>query len=658
MSSGRNPIALVNALSEGSLPSWPEEAIEDLLTLDRQLTAAVESTETWYTGEENSIQGPVAYFSAEYGLHETLPIYSGGLGVLAGDHLKSTSDLGIPLVAIGLLYRNGYVRQHVDASGNQLAHYPEYDFGELAVVPANDANGAPLQVNVPILGEDCVCKVWKVQVGRVSLYLLDTDIAANPESLRGVTQRLYGGGTDTRIKQEIVLGIGGVRALEKLDIKPSIFHLNEGHSSFLSLERLRKAITEDGVEYDDALTEIRRTSLFTTHTPVEAGHDRFSADLFTSHMSWLSEPLGLSEQELLGLGRWPDNQDPNAEFNMTLCALHTADQVNGVAALHGEVSRQMFARYWPDRPDEETPIAHVTNGVHRPMWQDVRLWGLIGECDCDQPESYQARVDALGDYSLWHARNNARAELTEFIARRNDTRADRLQIQAPPKLNPEALTIGFARRFATYKRADLLFSDIDRLVHVLDSAPGPVQFVFAGKAHPADNPGQAVLRRVYESSLDPRLTGRVMLMEDYDMEMGRHLTRGVDVWLNTPRRPKEASGTSGMKAAMNGGLNLSILDGWWPEGYDGTNGWVIGDEYKRPDGEQDAFDLNALMYVLENYVFPLFYDRNEDGIPSGWVRMMRAAISSVTPVFNSDRQVGDYYRSHYSALAAPGEPKA
>ena len=637
--SHHNPVELLRQLSADA----PVD-VEALARLEDRRAAELAATDTWHDEAGRPCHAPVAYFSAEFGIHESLPIYSGGLGILAGDHTKSAADLGLPFVGVGLLYRNGYVRQEIDADGRQLARYETYDFDRLA------PRLTEVRVEVPIAERSCVCQVWRLQVGRVQLYLLDTDLPENDADLRTITAQLYGGDRETRIRQELVLGVGGVRALRALDIEPQVFHLNEGHSAFLSLERAR-ALVATGADLSQALEHVRADSVFTTHTPVEAGHDRFEPDLAWRYLAWFAEAAGLDREGLLALGRWPDaRHDAGAPFNMTLLAMRCCARLNGVARLHGEVSRQMFARFWPDRPEDEVPITHVTNGVHAPSWQDHALHGLLAEHlpagfrDRPETDPLWAGVEGVPDDRLWAVHQAAKGRLLTLVRHREAARRDRLGLPpAADRLDVDGLTIGFARRFAPYKRANLLFSDMDRFTAILREAPGPVQILFAGKAHPADVQGQELVREVYQTTQHPDLQGRVLLIEDYDIEVGRALVQGVDVWLNNPRRPKEASGTSGMKVGMNGGLNLSILDGWWPEGFDGHNGWAIGEARAYPSVDaQDAADADALYRLLAGAVLPTYYEDHPR-----WMAMMKAAIRTVTPRFHSDRQVRDYLHHLY-----------
>lgn len=655
--SGHNPVRVLQLLGEeGVARRLDAEGRKMLASLEARRVAYLESQETWHHLAGRPCSGTVAYFSAEFGIHESLPIYSGGLGILAGDHVKSASDLGLPFVAMGLLYRHGYVRQVIDEEGRQVERHVEYDFEQWAVRRAQDDAGGPLRVVVPVDGADCLVQVWQAQVGRVVLYLLDTDLPENAPGLRSITGELYGGGVETRIKQELVLGVGGVRALRALGIAPRVFHLNEGHSSFLSLERIRELIAAgEAASVGEAVARVRRDSVFTTHTPVEAGHDRFAPDLAVRQLSWFMEAVRLDRDGLMALGRWDDEMDPGAPFNMTLLAMRTCSRLNGVARLHGEVSRQMFARMWRGTPVDEVPITHVTNGVHAPSWQGPAIYQALaahlpeGFRDRSPPDPVWRRVFEVPDEVLWSAHLRQKEALLEVARAREAARRHRLKL--PPgedRLRADALTIGFARRFAPYKRAALLFSDLQRLFDILAHAPGPVQILFAGKAHPADQPGKGLIQTVYRASQHPELRGRVMLIEDYDIELGRALTQGVDVWLNNPRRPKEASGTSGMKAAMNGGLNCSILDGWWPEGYNGENGWALGEPRAYPSEQaQDAADADSLYRTLAEKVIPTYYDRDGQGLPRRWIRMMKSSIASCTPAFHSDRQVIDYVHHLY-----------
>ncbi len=662
LATAHNPVAL---LADGAPKTFAARFAADpalgeaLADLEARRERYLGDRDTWHDRAGRPIRGLLAYFSAEYGIHESLPNYSGGLGILSGDHVKSASDIGLPFVAVGLLYRNGYVRQHVDADGRQVPRYVDYDFDRLVCRPVTGPGGRPTRVEVPILDEICQVQVWRVRVGRVDLYLLDTDLEENPEHLRGITAQLYGGGHETRIKQELVLGVGGVRAIRAMGLQPTVWHLNEGHSSFLNLERIRELMAAGEADSVPAAIErIRDNSVFTTHTPVEAGHDRFDPAMAWSHLKWFADGVGLDGPGLLALGRWSGDGAHHGPFNMTLLAMHTCTHLNGVAALHGVVSRQMFGRFWPGTPEDEVPITHVTNGVHAPSWQGDALTVVLDEHLSagwrDRPATHPvwAAVDGVPDDAIWAAHHVGKQTLFDLARRREAARRERFGLEPwADRLEADVLTIGFARRFAPYKRADLIFSDMERLLAILDKAAGPVQILYAGKAHPADVKGQQLVQNVYKASHHPALMGRVLLIEDYDIELGRALVQGVDVWLNNPRRPKEASGTSGMKVSMNGGLNLSILDGWWPEGYSGHNGWTIGEPRSYPSVEaQDAADADSLYLRLERDVIPLYYERDAAGLPRRWLAMMKNAIRTVTPNFHSDRQVQDYVHHLY----APG----
>ncbi len=629
----------------------------EILSWHEKLKDCLKAQTTWHNKNDQPCEGGIAYFCAEYGLHESLATYSGGLGILAGDHVKSASDLGLPFIGVGLLYRNGYVQQRLTAQGEQVAEFHTFDFHHYPAELQLDQAGQVLKITAPLLdGASCVCQIWSLKVGRVNLYLLDADIDENSPQARSLTSKLYGGDHLTRIQQELVLGVGGIRALRALNIYPKVYHLNEGHSSFLNLERLLE-LKRQGVSYQDSLKQIRESSVFTTHTPVEAGHDRFDVESAWRGLQWFADEMSMTKDEVLALGHWPNESDTQAMFNMTLLAMHTCQHLNGVAALHAEVSREMFQRFWPTLKPNEVPITSVTNGVHAPTWQaePVRelLQKYMGEQGAEAwPEDEAwSKVTSIPNQELWSARLESRKLLIDLGRQREAKRRQRLGLSPwEDQLDPQALTIGFARRFATYKRANLIFSEMERLLKIIEQAPGPVQLFFAGKAHPADQAGQALVKAVYEASQHPKLQGRVLLIEDYDIEVGRAMVQGADVWLNNPRRPKEASGTSGMKVAMNGGLNLSILDGWWPEGFNGSNGWSIGEEKLYSDTElQDRDDALSLYDRLENEVIPCFYDRNSQGLPEQWLAMSKSAIASCTPHFHSQRQVRDYIQKLYQA---------
>ncbi|MAD60914.1 MAG: alpha-glucan phosphorylase [Myxococcales bacterium] len=653
-----SPKALLKTLDGRLQQCLENEDLQyDIIKWRDRCRQSLSDQSTWHQQANKPCEGGVVYFCSEYGLHESIATYSGGLGILAGDHVKSASDLGLPFIGVGLLYRNGYVQQRLTAQGEQIAEFHTFDFDNYPAELQLDESGNALKVTAPLLdGTSCQCQIWSLSVGRVNLYLLDADISENNDEARSLTSKLYGGNHLTRIQQELILGVGGIRALRALNINPKVYHLNEGHSSFLNLERLREFKLQ-GLSYEDSLAQIRASSVFTTHTPVEAGHDRFDVDTAWRGLEWFANEMSMSRDEVLALGHWPDESDSNALFNMTLLAMHTCKHLNGVAALHAEVSREMFQRFWPETELNEVPITSVTNGVHAPTWQADPIRSLLQEhmgglgAESWPEESTWSRVEQISNQELWAARCESRQALIDLGRQREAARRERLGLPAwQDQLDPETLTIGFARRFATYKRANLIFSEMERLLKIIETAPGPIQLFFAGKAHPADLAGQALVKAVYEASQHPALQGRVLLIEDYDIEVGRAMVQGADVWLNNPRRPKEASGTSGMKVAMNGGLNLSILDGWWPEGFNGDNGWSIGEEKTYHDTQvQDREDALSLYDRLENDVIPCFYDRDAQGYPQQWLKMSKSAIASCTPQFHSNRQVRDYIQNLYQA---------
>jgi len=593
-----------------------------------------------------------AYFCMEYGLHESLSLYSGGLGVLAGDHAKAASDLRLPFTAIGLFLREGYFKQSFNANGWQESTYPVLDPAKHPVSLVTGTNGSdPITVSVPIGSQTVHVRAWKLNLGHTDLYLLDTDFDANPEEFRPLTRRLYQGGDHERIRQELILGIGGLRMLRALGGEPDVYHANEGHCAFLMMELLRERL-EAGDELDEAEDWVRDRSVFTTHTPVMAGHDHFKPDLFTEAMTGFREEIGLDNEELLRYGR-VDPDDAEETFTMTVLGLKLSRAANGVSKLNGHVARQQWEDLYPDRELDEVPIGSITNGVHLPTWTAGPARDFLSEhLDGDFTERQDPGVwDGLNDVSdetLWDYRCSLRQRLIDFIEMK--VRSQSLPMH--PDLDPEALTIGFARRFATYKRAPLIFRDRNRARALFTDADRPVQLIYAGKAHPADDAGKKFIQRIYEISQMAGFEGKVIFLEDYDMEIGRMLTSGCDVWLNNPRRPKEASGTSGQKVAAHGGLNLSVLDGWWPEGYNGHNGWAIGPEptgdYGTADPEkQDEQDAASLYHQLEEEVIPAFYDRNDDGLPTEWISMMREAMTGLPGPFSAKRMVIDYVETMY-----------
>ena len=667
-----NPVKLLGTIKQAKLA---EAAGDDgyLAHLNRVYDACKRHVKEpgWFQKRHGERQGTlVAYFSAEFGLHESLPIYSGGLGVLAGDHLKSASEIALPLVAVGLLYRNGYFNQYLSADGWQQEQYPELDFYNLPAEPMRYTDGSPVHVRVDLPENAVFCKVWKVQVGRVPLYALDTNLQENSPADREITARLYGGGTEMRIKQEIVLGIGGVRALEALNIQPKLFHMNEGHSAFLALERTRMLLEDNSMTFDEARQLVMATNIFTTHTPVPAGIDTFSPEMMTKYFKNYIPSLKLDEEGFLALGR-ENVSDKRQGFSMAVAAIRLADSVNGVSKLHAEVSRTMWHNLWPGLPVDEVPIQHVTNGIHVKTWLSPDISFVLDrylpekwKTDPTDQTVWQA-VNQIPDEELWRAHERGRARLVgwarqtlkEQLQRRGASYDD--VTAADEVLDPEALTIGFARRFATYKRGALLMRDPERLKRLIDDAKRPVQFVFAGKAHPADTEGKELIRTIVQFARQHNIRRRIIFIENYDMSVARYLVQGVDVWLNTPRRPYEASGTSGMKAAANGVLNCSILDGWWVEGYGADVGWAIGrgEQYADP-GQQDHLEGQALYDLLEKEIVPLFYDRGIDNMPRGWIGRMKNCMRTLAPVFNTNRMVKEYTEKLYLPAEARGKQLA
>ncbi len=608
---------------------------------------------TWFTTQHPDEKGTIAYFSAEFGLHESLPIYSGGLGILAGDHVKGASDLGIPEVFVGFLYPQGYFRQTIDGNGWQEAVYNKLDFDDEPAMPAVTPDGKEVIVEVQLPGRVIYAKVYLIQVGRVPLFLLDTDIYPNAPADRELSARLYGGDQEMRIAQEIVLGIGGVRALRQLGISPSAWHMNEGHSAFLVLELVRERV-QGGETFMHALQQVSGSTVFTTHTPVAAGNDTFPYDMIDKYFSDYWKQLGLDREEFHTLAR--EGQPWGQTFGMTVLALNGSSHRNGVSQLHGRVSRNMWHWLWPHRPVDQVPIEAITNGVHTATWLAPELHEFYNRClgegwyeNLDHPNTWLPILNA-SDSELWGIHKRLRNDLIIFARQRLEEwyRRTGAPRDVWPPLDPDALTIGFARRFATYKRATLIFNDTNRLNAIMNQTGRPVQIVFAGKAHPRDEPGKQFIQQVYWASKHAGFQGKIVFLEEYDMNVARYLVQGVDVWLNTPRRPYEASGTSGMKASLNGVPNFSIMDGWWAEGYNGKNGWAIGEghEYANQD-EQDAHDVLSLYSILESQLVPLYYDRDEQGVPHGWVDVMKEAIATVAPMFSMHRQVKEYTERFY-----------
>jgi starch phosphorylase len=661
-----NPIALLSEFTPERLEMRAAELVlpSRINHAYRRLKEYLANTQTWATTHAGTLGAkPVAYFSAEFGIHESVPIYSGGLGVLSGDHVKSASDLGIPFIAIGLFYDQGYFKQQLNSDGYQVEEYLDTKVENVPMIPAVGTDGKPLTVVIETRTGKLLAKVWHMQVGRVPLYLLDCDVDGNSPEDRELTSRLYGGDQRTRVRQELVLGIGGVRALKALGITPGVFHLNEGHSAFASLEVIRMMMEDDGLSFDEAFRDVAQHTTFTTHTPVPAGHDRFDGGLIEEHLGPLRDRLGISFDQLMGLGR-VEPHNGGETFCMTVLALKLSRRANAVSSLHGYVSRRMWAHLWPWRVEEEIPIGHITNGVHVPSWlawQMQQLYDRNFQVDwfkrMGEAEVWQD-IHKVDPGELWETHYAMKNLLLAFVRRRVSRQyrrrgeSDEIVEAARSLLDPNVLTIGFARRFATYKRADLILSNIELLYELVSDPERPIQLIFAGKAHPADEPGKQLIKKIANLRHDPRLAPRVAFIEDYDINVCRHMIQGVDVWLNNPRRPLEASGTSGEKAVLNGGLNLSVLDGWWAEAYDGANGFAIGKGTSHVSYEiNDRRDAADLYRVLREQVIPLYYDRDIDGLPRHWIKRMMNSISSLAWRFSAHRMVMDYVQRAYLPAA-------
>ncbi|HEU5361547.1 MAG TPA: alpha-glucan family phosphorylase [Candidatus Deferrimicrobiaceae bacterium] len=670
----QNPVLMLGSLSQEALEeaARDESFVANVRRVHQHLVDYL-GKPGWFReahGEETGFR--VAYFSCEFGIDEGLPIYSGGLGVLSGDTLKSASDLGLPLVGVGLLYQKGYFRQILSLDGWQQELYPDNDWYNMPVTIERDGNGKSIRIEVELAGEKVQARIWRVQIGRIPLYLLDTNVKENSPRAREITGTLYGGDREMRIRQEIILGIGGVRALRALGILPTVYHMNEGHSAFLVLERIRATMAEHGVSFAEAREQVFASNIFTTHTPVPAGNEQFVTELVRKYLYPMAEELGIPWQEFLGLGQLVSSKSP--DFGMTVFALHSAAQANGVSRLHAETSRGMWSDLWPGLPETEVPIRSITNGIHTRSWLSHEMVELfsryLGPRFQEKPADHSVwnRVETIPPVELWRTHEIRRERLVFFVRKRLKEQLTRQGAgasalrNAEEVLHPEALTIGFSRRFATYKRAGLLFRQPERLVQLLNDPGRPVQIVFAGKAHPQDIPAKEVIKSVIHFASDPRIRNRLVFLENYDINVARYLVQGVDVWLNTPRRPQEASGTSGMKSAANGGLNLSVLDGWWSEGYAPDVGWAIGsgEVYKDPE-EQDQVECEALYNLLENEIVPLFFERDKGGLPRGWILMMKTSMRKLGAHFNTHRMVQEYTERFYlpahrggSRLAADG----
>ena len=658
---GHNPLAMVSSLGNDRI----KELLEDdgfLLEMDRitaEFRRYMDERKTYCFGLEAPIDFTIAYFSAEYGLTDCLPIYSGGLGILSGDHVKSASDLCIPMVGVGLLYQKGYFRQYLNEDGWQQETYPENDFHVLPVTLERDERGEPLTIDVPIQNRSVKVRIWRIQVGKIPLYMLDTNTVLNSEEDRDITSYLYGGDREMRLKQEIVLGIGGVRALHRLGIRPTVYHMNEGHSSFALIERIRLLMQEHRLTFQEAREAVSCSGVFTTHTPVPAGIDIFDQSQITAAFEETLRSLGISVETFLTLGV-QDDHGKSEPFNMAVLALKNVARSNGVSQLHQVVSRRMWKRIWPDLPEVDIPIHGITNGIHIPSWISDDMARLLdrylGRRWTEDPDNIKIweRINHIPDLELWRTHERRRERLVVFARRKLQEQlqrwgAKKVEIQASSEaLNPQALTIGFARRFATYKRGDLILKDPVRLAAILNHPQHPVQIIFAGKAHPQDQSGKEVIRNINHLARQPEFFQRIVFIEDYDMTVARYLVQGVDIWLNNPLRPLEACGTSGMKAAANGGLNMSVLDGWWAEGYQPGLGWAIGsgEEYENPD-YQNRIESQTIYNLLEKTIVPLFYERGRDNLPREWIGMMKKSMQTLAAGFNSHRMLEDYVDRFY-----------
>jgi len=667
-STNHNPVRLLQLCRQARLEEMAanDDFLRDMKAVVKKFDAYMTRTDTWgKTRKDSPLMGPVAYFSAEFGFHESFPNYSGGLGILSGDHCKSASDLDLPFVAISLLYRHGYFKQQINKEGWQESLALNQNFSHLAVQPVYDAEKNHLTLGVKILDRWVRVRVWQLAVGRITLYLMDTSAPENAPEDREITAQLYGGDHEMRIKQEIILGIGGIHALNAIGIKPSVYHMNEGHAAFISLERIRRRVQEDGLDFYAALQGTASGNIFTTHTPVPAGNDAFPLDLMRKYFGEYPKLVGIDFDTFASFGQ--TRKDPTEPFSMTILALRTSRHANGVSALHGRVSQGLWKDVWSGVPEEEVPITSVTNGIHTKTWMApdfIKLYDkyLPGWEEHLTDKDFWRRVQDIPDEELWEVHQRQKRRTLEFIRERTRMQWTRIGDTADKirsisrMLNPEVLTIGFARRFATYKRATLLFSDRERLHRLMNHVEQPVQFVFAGKAHPKDEPGKRFIQDVYRFSRMPEFEGRIVFVEDYDHYVGRRLYQGVDLWLNNPRRPLEASGTSGMKLPPSGGLNLSVLDGWWCEAHTGKNGWVIGPEIPEstipPEPKmEDEVDVNSLFHVLETQILPLYYAKPDGRLPLAWINLMRESIRTIVPVFNTHRMVKEYAERLYEPAA-------
>lgn len=659
--SEHNPIKLFGLVSQTALDELAESEsfIAHMKKVENDLDFHMKS-KSWY--DENKIDfddSAIAYFSLEFGIHESLPVYSGGLGILAGDHLKSASELGLPLCGVGLFYRLGYFRQYLNLDGWQQEKFPETDFHNIPIKPVNNDKGEPVIIGVEMPGRTVYAKIWDIQIGRIILHLLDTNIDQNNPEDKKITDQLYGGDSDMRIRQEKLLGIGGIRALKAIGKNVTVFHMNEGHAAFLSVERIKIAMQENKLSFKEACEFVTSTNVFTTHTPVPAGNDRFEPDMVDAYFSDFYPKLGINREQFLALGR--ENQEDKKEtFCMTVLAIRMASKCNGVSRLHGKVSRNMWKNIWPSLPIHEIPIGHITNGIQTLSWTSDEMMRLFNRylgprwIDNTADDTIWQKINSIPDSELWRCRERLRERLVAFA--RKKLKEQLLSRGVPPKeaekadsvLDAEALTIGFARRFATYKRAVLVMRDVERLDKILNDRERPVQIIFAGKAHPHDSMGKDLIKQVIHLTKNERFRGKIVFLEDYDINIARYLVQGVDVWLNTPVRPKEASGTSGMKVVPNGALNISVLDGWWDEAYNSNNGWAIGKGEEYSDLEyQDEVESLSLYDILEKEVKEIFYTRGIDGLPKEWISKIKESMRTLNAEFNTNRMVRDYTEKYY-----------
>ena len=662
----KNPVKFLKLVSQDKLEQIAKntEFLKEYDRLSKQFEDYINSKTTWFSNKypENK-NDLIAYFSAEYGLDQTIPIYSGGLGILSGDHLKSASDLGIPLVAVGLLYKNGYFHQKINGYGDQEEEYNNIELSNLPIKPVKDENGEELTIYVKLEKRKVYLKVWQINVGRIKLYLLDSDIDKNKPEDREITLRLYGGDQEMRIKQEIILGMGGTNLLTRaLGLNPTIYHMNEGHSAFLILELIKNIIKEKQVSFEVAKDIASSKTVFTTHTPVPAGNDIFPIGLVEKYFKEFWPRLGLDRESFLKLGMKPCKELEHG-FNMGILALKVAGKKNGVSKLHGAVSRELFGEVWPEIAANESPITYVTNGIHTCSWLAPTLKELYNKYlipywqDNIHNDEVWENINNIPNKELWEIHRQRKIKLLEIVKENTTNRLRRSGYNyeeindITSKLNPDVLTIGFSRRFATYKRATLIFKDLERITQILNNQDRPIQLIFAGKAHPADKEGKDLIKRIHEISMMPQFKGKIFLLENYNIAMSRYLVSGVDVWLNNPRRPMEASGTSGQKASVNGVINFSVLDGWWAEGYNQENGWTIGTnaEYSSYE-EQDIADSQSMYHTLETKIIPMYYDRNKDGISENWMKTMKNSIISTGGKYSTSRMLVDYTNNLYIPL--------